>query len=66
MENKVNGPAILAKLAARQDITRQKLSFYLSRDLYSEFKKVCNEIPVSQAMEELIREFLRSLKEHKS
>lgn len=59
---KTDGKSILQKLAANQKTDREKVSLYLSKSLYEEFKKKCGEVPASQVMEELMRQFVDSLK----
>lgn len=49
----------------KQDDDRAKVSLYMSQSLYERFKKVCDKenAPASRVLEDLIREFLTSLKE---
>lgn len=61
---KIEGRKLLAKLAKEQT-DRTKISLYLSRDLYRDFRKACGEVPASQVMEELMRGFVKSLDRRK-
>jgi hypothetical protein len=54
----INGNEILEKLAAAKKEDRAKISLYLSKSLYKEFKDRCGDIPASVVLEQLIREFL--------
>jgi hypothetical protein len=58
---KIDGKAILDKLA-NQVTDRKKVSLYLSESLYEDFKKKCGKGLASQVMEELMKQFLESLK----
>lgn len=57
-----DGKAILKRLAGTRRDDRMKISLYLSKSLYVSFKAICNDIPASQVMEELMREFIESTK----
>ncbi|OFZ79327.1 MAG: hypothetical protein A2583_00835 [Bdellovibrionales bacterium RIFOXYD1_FULL_53_11] len=57
---KINGNEILERLAAARMQDRDKTTLYLSKGLYSEFKRICGQIPASTVMEELMKEFIRS------
>ena len=60
MTTKVDGKRILDKL--REDKgDRTKVSLYLSKTLYADFKRSCKDIPASQVMEELMRTFIESI-----
>ena len=63
---KIDGKKILERLAAGKRGDRTKVSLYLSESLYSEFKERCGEIPASQVMEELMKEFIASTKPTKT
>lgn len=62
MAMKIDGKAILGRLAAAKKQDREKVSLYLSKSLYGAFKKACGDIPASVVMEELMREFVESVK----
>lgn len=56
----INAQEIINKLELEDD--RTKVSLYLSKSLYNRFKKACGKAPASRVMEELMREFLDSVK----
>jgi hypothetical protein len=56
----IDAKAIKTKLALKDD--REKVSLYLSKSLYSSFKRACESAPASRVMEELMIEFIRSAK----
>jgi hypothetical protein len=58
--NQIDSIAILEKLELEDD--RTKVSLYLSKGVYSKFKKACGKAPASRVMEELMKEFLENLK----
>lgn len=62
---KVHAKAILERLAASQKGDRTKVSLYLSKRLYDDFRKSCGDISASVVMEELMREFVASAKARK-
>lgn len=57
-----SGKALIKRLAKEKD--RKKVSLYLSEGLYEDFKRQCkkNGLAASAVMEELMREFLSSVK----
>ena len=57
---KIEGKKLLERLAKEQS-DRTKVSLYLSKRLYDDFKKACGKVAASQVMEELMRQFLASL-----
>ncbi len=57
---RIDAKAIKAKLSLKDD--RTKVSLYLSKELYLQFKKACGVAPASRVMEELMAEFIRSLR----
>jgi len=59
---KIDGKKILKKLESENEPSKQKLSFYLSKKLYEDFKKCCGNVPASQVIEELMKEFVGSFK----
>ena len=58
---KVEGKKILQKLF-KEKSDRQKVTVYLSRSVFDEFKKSCGDIAASQVIEELMRQFNDSVK----
>ena len=58
---KIDGKQILKKLSQGK-LDREKVSLYLSKSLYRSFQKACGDVPASQVMEELMREFVSSMK----
>ena len=60
---KIDGKAILNRLNAEKG-DRKKISLYLSESIYGQFKKECvkQDLSASVVMEELLKEFLGSLK----
>ena len=60
---KIDGKGILAKLSVGKKSDREKTSLYLSKSVYEAFKKACGDVPTSQVLEELMQQFLSSLKQ---
>jgi hypothetical protein len=58
---KIDGKKILQKLSQEKS-DRQKVTLYLSKGLFEEFKKGCGDIAASQVVEELMRQFNESVK----
>lgn len=58
----MDAKAILGRLAASQRGDRTKVSLYLSKKLYDDFRRSCGDISASTVMEELMREFIASAK----
>ena len=58
---KVDGKQLLKKLKSDKS-DRGKVNMYLSKGLYEDFKKCCGDVPASQVMEELMRQFIESVK----
>lgn len=56
---KVDAKAIKNKVRSKES-DKKKLSFYLSEDLYEQFKSACDGLPASQILEELMRSFIES------
>lgn len=56
---KVNAKGILQKLEKERS-DREKITLYLSRSLYEEFKSTCGDVAASQVIEELMRQVLES------
>lgn len=61
---KVDAKAIKEKVRAKES-DRKKLSFYLSENLYDEFRAACDDLPASQVIAELMRAFVDSSKKVK-
>lgn len=59
---KIDGKQLLERLAAAEKSDRGRITLYLSKTLYEDFKKGCGKVPVSVVIEEMMREFLKSLK----
>ena len=59
---KVNGNEILRRLSQGKKDDRTKVSLYLSKSLYEQFRKACGDVPASQVMEELMRLFNESVR----
>lgn len=57
---KVDSQKLLKRLKDQKS-DRQKITLYLSRELYEELKKKGGDIAPSQIIEELIRDFLEGL-----
>jgi hypothetical protein len=57
---RVDSSKILEKLATEED--RERVSLYLSKHVYEDFKKACQNAPVSRVVEELMKEFIKSTK----
>jgi len=56
---KIDAKAIKEKVRSRES-DRKKLSFYLSGNLYEQFKIACDDLPASQVLEELMRAFIEA------
>lgn len=61
---KINGKEILERLAEANQNDRGKTTLYLSKKVYQDFKKVCedSEVPTSQVLEELMKQFVEGVK----
>jgi hypothetical protein len=59
---KIDGKEILEKLSVGRKNDREKTSMYLSKAIYEAFKKACGDVPTSQVVEELMQQFVDSLK----
>lgn len=57
---KIDGKEVLERLAAAKKQDRTKVSLYLSKSLYEDFKQACGDIPASVVLEDLIQQFLAS------
>lgn len=60
---KTNGKALLKRLAKGKRDDRVKTSLYLSKRLYEDFKRSCGQVPASTVLEELLEDFVKSIKE---
>lgn len=60
MRKKVNGKTILKRLREADD--RAKVSLYLSKKVFNDFKEACSDVSASKVMEELMTEFIISCK----
>ena len=56
MRSKLDGKQILKKLSVKSD--RNRTTLYLSKSLYEDFKKHCDDVTPSQVIEELMRQFI--------
>ena len=54
----INGKAILKRLEAKRVGDKGRVTLYLSKSLYRDFKKKCGDIPASIVLEELLKEFI--------
>lgn len=45
-----------------EETKRGKVTLYLDKDLYGQFKKACSGMPSSRVVEALMREFVKSAK----
>ncbi len=59
---KIDGKDILERLSVGKKGDREKTSLYLSKALYEAFRKACGDIPASQVLEELMQQFVDSVK----
>ncbi len=59
-KKKIDSRKIIQKLE-RQKSDRQKITLYLSRQLYEDLRKKCKDVAPSQVIEELIKEFIEGL-----
>jgi hypothetical protein len=59
----IDGKKILEKLAAARKEERGRVTLYLSKAIYEEFRARCGDIPPSVVLEELLREFVASAPE---
>lgn len=60
-QSKIDAKDILKRLENNEN--RAKVSLYLDKKIYDQFKKACGkQASASRVMEELMREFLESLK----
>ncbi len=62
-KRRMDARKILEKLSLDED--REKISLYLSRNLYGKFKKACGKAPASRVMEELMKDFVEEVDELK-
>lgn len=60
MNIKIDGKSILRKHERNKG--GKKVSFYLSKTVYEEFKKSCGTAPQSRILEDLMSAFIESLK----
>lgn len=58
---KIDGKDILARLR-KEPSDRTKISFYLSKSLYRDFRKACGNVPAYRVVEELLRAFIGSVR----
>jgi hypothetical protein len=59
----IDGKKLLEKLSAARKEDRGRVTLYLSKPLYEEFRSRCGDIPASVVLEELLREFVASTPE---
>lgn len=59
MSMTIDSKKILQNLSRKTD--RERVSLYLSRSIYDEFKSNCGEISASQVIEELMKTFSDSI-----
>jgi hypothetical protein len=52
---------IIERLTLEED--RSKVSLYLSKSVYEDFKKVCGSAPASRVMEELMKDFISNVQQ---
>lgn len=45
-----------------EETKKGKVTLYLDRELYSHFKKTCDDVAPSRVIEELMRDFVQSAK----
>lgn len=55
----INGNDIKRRLEA-ENRKRGRVTLYLSKDVYSDFKKHCGELPASVVIDELMIEYMRT------
>ncbi|MBF0366479.1 MAG: hypothetical protein HQK50_12980 [Oligoflexia bacterium] len=60
MKNEINSKKILDDLGKTD---KERVTLYLSKRLYSEFKKACGDIAASRVVERLIEDFMDSHKQ---
>ena len=58
----VNAKALINKLKLKGESDRGRVGLYLDKNVYKRFRTLCQreDIPVSQALEELMKDFLES------
>jgi len=61
---KIEGKKILDKLA-KEKSDRKKVTLYLSEELFEDFKESCGDIAASAVVEEMMRQFVQSVKKKK-
>ncbi|MCB0349723.1 MAG: hypothetical protein KDD38_00985 [Bdellovibrionales bacterium] len=59
-KKKIDSHKIMKRLESKKS-DRQKITLYLSRQLYEDLKKKCRDVAPSQIIEELVREFIAGL-----
>ncbi len=59
---KIDGKAILEKLSVGKKDDREKTSLYLSKAVYEAFRKACGDVAASPVLEELMQQFIDSVK----
>ena len=60
MDMNINGKKLLDLL--KKDEDREKVSLYLSKKIYDDFKKACKPVSASMVLEALMKEFLKTTK----
>lgn len=58
---KIDGKKILKDLE-KEKSDRQRVTLYLSQNLYSDFRKNCGSVAPSQVIEKLMAQFVESVK----
>ena len=61
MAAKIDGKKIIERIKKSSD-DRKKVSLYLSETLFESFKRACSEVSASRVMEELMKDFVESVK----
>lgn len=56
----INGKKLVELL--KKDEDREKVSLYLSKKIYEDFKKSCKPVSASMVLEALMKEFLKTSK----
>ena len=59
----VDAKRILDKVKLRGEPNKTRMSMSLDPETFERFKKLCGDVPLSQVVEELMREFIASAQE---
>ena len=57
---KITGKKILAELKGDK-MDREKITLYMSKSVYKNFRTACGDVPVSKVLEAIMKAFLKSL-----